>query len=132
MVVPNLGEDFIPTEEKVKDHVLLMASGVGITPFRSIAYELLERRGHAGKVHLLYSVHGEEDVVYAEEWEDLAAKYPNFEVTILTRHPPAQNAKYERGNVWERIPELGDPERSCAFLCGTSTMVKKSVAALQV
>lgn len=131
MVVPNLGEDFIPTEEKVKDHVLLMASGVGITPFRSIAYELLERRGHAGKVHLLYSVHGEEDVVYAEEWEDLAAKYPNFEVTILTRHPPAQNAKYERGNVWERIPELGDPERSCAFLCGTSTMVKKSVAALQ-
>ena len=48
MLVPNLGEDFIPTPEKVKDHVLLLASGVGITPFRSIAYELLERRRHSG------------------------------------------------------------------------------------
>eukprot|EP00439_Symbiodinium_sp_Y106_P055839 s71_g7.t2 len=28
-------------------------------------------------------------------------------------------------------PAKQDPDRSCAFLCGTSTMVKKSVAALQ-
>lgn len=130
MLVPNLGEDFIPTPEKVKNHVLLLASGVGITPFRSIAYELLERRHHSGKVHLLYSVHGEEDVIYADEWQGLSETYPNFEATIMVRHQ-AEDAKFCVGNVWDKIPELQNPKDSCAFICGTTNMVKKSVAALE-
>lgn len=130
MLVPNLGEDFIPTPEKVKTHVLLLASGVGITPFRSIAYELLERRHHSGKVHLLYSVHGEEDVIYADEWQGLSETYPNFQATIMVRHQ-AEDAKFCVGNVWDKIPELQNPKDSCAFICGTTNMVKKSVAALE-
>lgn len=55
-----------------KDKVLLLAGGIGITPFRS----MLEDLGKAGKdVVLLYGNKTKQDIALKNELEDLASKY---------------------------------------------------------
>jgi ferredoxin-NADP reductase len=56
---------------------ILLAGGVGITPFRSMALDASTSR-HAHRLLLLYSNRRPEDAAFLHELEDLAAKNKNF------------------------------------------------------
>jgi Na+-transporting NADH:ubiquinone oxidoreductase subunit F len=58
--------------------MVLIAGGAGIAPIRSIALDELGRRSTGRKISLWYGIRSQQDLCYAQEFDDLAAKHDNF------------------------------------------------------
>ncbi|KAI6866816.1 hypothetical protein KC323_g3788 [Hortaea werneckii] len=56
--------------------VLFVAGGAGITPIYSLAREALKDEQDKTRIHLLWGVNGERDIVLKEELAALQARYP--------------------------------------------------------
>ena len=79
-------------------HLVMLAAGIGICPFRSMIAESLARNPNR-KITLLYSNRTEEDMVFRKELDDWQERYPSFKaVYFLTREENIIN-----GNVRGRI-----------------------------
>lgn len=62
--------------------LLLLAAGCGVTPVMSIARDALAHHPQQS-VQVFYSVRTPQDVIFAEEWQQLAARFPQLDLTIL-------------------------------------------------
>lgn len=102
---------------------LLVGTGTGVTPLRSLLHDALARGDHHPLV-LLFGVRTRDDLLYAAELADLAAKHPNvrFEPT-LSRADGAWTGR--RGYVQHHAPELWKelPPDTHAYICGLNRMV---------
>ena len=110
---------------------LLIATGTGIAPFRSML-EALFGPGRAGApvaaIHqaqfwLLFGSRYEQDIYYREEFERLAAEHANFHfLPTLSRGGPEW--KGLRGYVQEHVREIvGSRSDMQAYICGLDKMV---------
>jgi ferredoxin-NADP reductase len=105
---------------------LLIATGTGIAPFRSMLHWLLaEEVRHEGRqLWLLFGARAEQDLYYREEFEQLAAKHTNFHFLPTLSRAPA-DWKGLRGYVQAHVPELvGSRADMHAYICGLAKMVK--------
>lgn len=80
--------DFTVSRDETRPLVLL-AGGIGITPFLSILRDL-ENRRTALPVTLLYSISSLQDVPFARELMDLAQRNANYTIRFLTTNVPAE------------------------------------------
>ena len=104
---------------------LFVGTGTGITPFRSMIRAAIDS-GSRAKLWLLLGVRREEDILYRDELEELAARSPSFQLFVtLSRPGPTWTGR--RGYVQEHVPELwqglGDPTGQ-VFIYGLDRMVK--------
>jgi ferredoxin-NADP reductase len=60
-----------------QNDMIMMASGTGIAPFRSMISHWLATSGST-RCTLIFGVRYEETILYKEEWERLAAAHSNF------------------------------------------------------
>jgi len=105
---------------------LMVATGTGISPFRSMLQALASSADNLPHpVALLLGVRTEEDILYAQELAKLANSLSNlrFEVTLSRGSDGWQG---RRGHVQVHIPELvGSMQGPCdVYVCGLSRMVK--------
>src|SRR5437899_3334474 len=86
LVLPPAGK-FLPVLQPDK-HLICLAGGSGVTPFRAFVREST-RRELATKIIVLYSVRTTNDIIFHQEFRDLAAENPNFNfyVTCTRLHP---------------------------------------------
>lgn len=110
--------------------ILMIAGGIGITPFRGI----LEDLGKAGKdIHLIYGNKTEADIALRGELEVLAEKYSIKIHHVLSNQPTLpspttyniQHTTYSSGFVTpelisQLVPDITNRE---AFLCGPPPMM---------
>ncbi|MFU2316706.1 NADH oxidoreductase [Rahnella sp. PCH160] len=68
--------------------LLLLAAGCGVTPVMSIARRVLAH-SPAQSVQVFYSVRSPQDVIFAQEWQHMAAQYPQLRLTILAENDAA-------------------------------------------
>ncbi|MFO6297356.1 NADH oxidoreductase [Rahnella selenatireducens] len=68
--------------------LLLLAAGCGVTPVMSIARRILAH-SPAQSVQVFYSVRSPQDVIFAQEWQHMAAQYPQLRLTILAENDAA-------------------------------------------
>lgn len=68
--------------------LLLLAAGCGVTPVMSIARRVLAH-SPAQSVQVFYSVRSPQDVIFAQEWQRMAAQYPQLRLTILAENDAA-------------------------------------------
>ena len=110
---------------------LFVATGTGVTPFRSMLRAALAA-GDRTPTWLLFGVRREEDILYREELESLAAAHPHlrFVPTLSQPDTPAWTGRrgYVQAHVRELLGELaalpaaeGRPPH--AYICGLQRMV---------
>jgi ferredoxin-NADP reductase len=113
-----------------------LAGGSGITPFRSIAREIVYGDLDA-ELLLLYGSSDEDDIVFYEELKDLEASAPGkIKVVHVLSCEEVTLAGCEQGFITaDTIGKYADVDHSSFFLCGPQAMyefVEKELAALNL
>lgn len=102
----------------------IVAGGSGITPVLQILNEIITTPEDLTTVHLIYANDTEKDILLKDELDDMAYKYPNFDVHYVVRHPK-QNWTGETGLVTmdmmsRYLPQYSEENR--LIICGPEPM----------
>lgn len=121
------GKSMIPKERDTD--LVMMATGVGIGPFLSLAHHLLAQ-GFSRPIRVYWGLRQVEDVCLLDQLDDLAATYPNFSYDIsLSRPTPDWGGL--RGRVTESVPPLLNRLGGTHFyLVGNGAMIEEMRLAL--
>jgi ferredoxin-NADP reductase len=128
------------------EDVILISTGTGVAPFRSMARDLfgvdrasqpgtrqqmplrppalgVEHQHNGRQIWLVYGTRYPEDIYYREEFELLAAEHPNFHYIASLSRPP-ESWSGERGYVQEHVRKIvGERRNMHAYICGLNEMV---------
>lgn len=123
-VLPPVGR-FLPVLEPDR-HLVCIAGGSGVTPFRGFAREATRRQLQT-RITVLYSVRRPADIIFRQEFEELARQNPNFVFHVTCTRLTADD-------VWSghhgRITghwvgeHLGDPAKTVFYACGPNALVE--------
>ena len=109
--------------------LVLVATGVGVGPFLSLATHLLES-GFQKEIHLFWGLRLVEDVCLLDELDALEEAHGNFHYDISLSQPPA-DWPGPRGRVTETVPAMLDRLGGKQFLlCGNGAMIEELARAL--
>lgn len=111
---------------------VLVATGTGVTPYRSMLPELAKRleANPALRVDLLLGVRTRADALYEDEFLAFAEQHENFNFYLHLSRDELQDPKpHERkGYVQTGLQQLNlNPETDIIYLCGNPNMIDESV-----
>lgn len=111
-----LGHELIV--DKSSEKVLLVAGGIGITPFVPIVRDLIENAPSVKEVTLIHGVNKQDEFIYSEEFIALAqdAKFNYLQVVAFDEEWQGQ-----KGFVTDVLKEL-DLEGYSVYMCGPKPM----------
>ncbi|MBU3758516.1 MAG: FAD-dependent oxidoreductase [Candidatus Omnitrophica bacterium] len=103
--------------------IVFISTGTGIAPFRSMIHDLLDRK-ESLEIWNLFGNRYEEDILYKEEFENLAREHSNFKNVFTVSRPKtwAGETAYVQNLLKKYIPVSGDTH---LFICGLSAMIKE-------
>ncbi|WP_435170925.1 benzoate 1,2-dioxygenase electron transfer component BenC [Falsirhodobacter sp. 1013] len=104
---------------EVRRPLLMLAGGTGLAPFLSML-EVLAQAGHAQKIHLIYGVTRDLDLVLLEELEAFTRRLPNFTYATVVADEASSHPR--KGWVTQHMPNDLGPDFD-AYLCGPPPMV---------
>lgn len=115
--------DFVLDEKDTKPQVMI-AGGIGITPYRSIIKDINDRSLNT-PIYLLYANSHEDEITFKTELDEIASKNSNIKVTYFISEPDA-NWKGEKGRMdSSSISHLTSHiSRPTFWLCGPPLMVQ--------
>ncbi len=99
-------------------NLVLVATGTGIAPIRSVILKLLPQRQAFGRVQLVYGVREASEFAFSSEFDAWAEAGLELHLTLSSKHAGWSG---EVGRVQQRLPVLA-LEEAFAFLCGQTTM----------
>ncbi len=106
--------------DKKSEELVLVAGGIGITPFLPILHDLKKDAGHVKKVSLIYGVNREHEFLYKKEFQDIESDYTDFEyipVVAFEKDYPG-----EKGFVTDVLKKK-DLTSAKIYMCGPKPMV---------
>ena len=110
--------------------MVLIGGGVGMAPLRAIIHDQLERVGTTRKISFWYGARSRLDLFYADAFDDLAARYPNFSWTAALSDPtPEDDWQGPTGFVhkvtYDRYLKTHPAPENCEYyLCGPPLMIQ--------
>ena len=114
---------------------LLIATGTGVTPYRSMLPQLQSLMAERGvEVVLLQGARTPAELLYGDEFRAFADAHPEFRyVPCLSRElPPDPHPDVRHGYVQQHLGEFApDAARDIAYLCGNPDMVDACFEALK-
>ena len=125
------GGTFVLPETIDKD-IVMVCTGTGIAPFRSMLRHLARSGQPHRKVHLIFGTRFRSGVLYEEEWMALQREMPGFQYSVaLSREEgPLDTLPFEarKGYVHAYYQEAwaGRGESVQFLLCGWSNMVDEA------
>lgn len=124
MVLPPTGK-FLPVYEPDK-HLICIAGGSGVTPFRAFVREATRRKLET-KITVLYSVRTTNDIIFKDEFHQLALDNPNFNFYVTcTRLHPQDPWTGRRGRItgaWVK-EHVHDLANTVFYACGPNELVE--------
>jgi NAD(P)H-flavin reductase/ferredoxin len=108
-----------------KDHenVLLVAGGIGITPFVPIIEDLIENENNIENIKLIYGVNEEDQFLYRDFFEEMDAKSDKFDFIPVVAFD--ENWQGEKGFVTDVIDKL-EIDKYKIYMCGPGAMENAS------
>lgn len=101
--------------------IVFVSTGTGIAPFRAMIHQLLVS-GESCSILNIFGTRYEEDILYREEFEDLARKYPHFQNIFTVSRP--KNWKGETDYVQHVFKKhIKNPHHTHVYICGLSNMI---------
>ncbi|MCB0687800.1 MAG: hypothetical protein KDC53_14795 [Saprospiraceae bacterium] len=73
---------FILTDDMLDKELVMICTGTGVAPFRSMLLDLKSRNAFKKKVHLIFGTRRQEDILYQEDFSRLAIQEPHFTYTV--------------------------------------------------
>ncbi len=126
-----LGRFFV--HKSAPEPMLFLAGGSGLSSPKSMILDLFEGGVEKREIALIYGARNRSELYYADLFDDLAARYPNFRyVPALSEPEDADDWRGETGFVHEVAQRLFDKrfEGHKAYLCGPPPMVDACITAL--
>lgn len=123
--------DFVLQESSTKN-ILMIATGTGISPIKSMLMHLLDTRS-SRKVRLFFGVRHESDLFYTDLYRGLAARYPEFKYDIILSSPNPETWAGLRGRVTDLLEKRvvpADGDTTEAYICGGREMIEDCKARL--
>ena len=111
------GAFFLPADYSARK-ILLCSAGSGITPMMSMAHWLLDNQRET-EILFLHSARHAEDIIFRDELMALAAKYPQFKLSLILDNTTDAFVCYQgflNPVLFDQlVPDLSDCH---AFMCG--------------
>ncbi len=123
-VIPPVGK-FLPVYEPNK-HLICIAGGSGVTPFRGFAREATRRKLET-KITVLYSVRTPADIIFHNEFRELEKENPNFKFHVTcTRVTPEHNWTGRAARITsDWVKEITtDLPNTVFYACGPNALVE--------
>ncbi|HEX9817939.1 MAG TPA: FAD-binding oxidoreductase [Patescibacteria group bacterium] len=113
---------FIVEPTDPKQALAFVATGVGITPFRSMLLDLLQTKKDPRPMTLYWGLRHVEEMIWQDEFQELSENFPNFQF-----HPVISRATQEwplcRGRVTDCLNTHQLPANAGYYLCGSDQMI---------
>ena len=114
------------TLQPVQRDVIFIATGTGLSAIRPMIHTIFTQ-GTQKNITLLFGVRTQQDLLYREEWEQLAAQHPNFHfIPTLSKEPWQGHHEY----VQDLLPRYWKGEDVDFYICGLPPMVDTAVSIL--
>lgn len=113
--------------------MVMVAIGTGMAPILSILRYMREEKLTHRKATFFYGAKVEDELFFADEFEELQRELPNFRyVPCLSRVPDGASWDGERGRVTDAITKYIQDGSVCeAYLCGSGVMIDSVVELLK-
>lgn len=117
--------------------MILVGGGAGMAPLRSIVLDQLRCRGATRPIAFWYGARDLQELFYREEFDALAAEFPNFTWHVALSEPHAGEAwTGDRGFIhavlYERyLRDHPAPEDCDYYLCGPPLMLQATLRLLE-
>ena len=117
-------------KEPIEKDLVLICTGTGIAPFRSMLLDIYKNKKAHQNIHLIFGARTEEEILYRKEFEQLEKEMPQFSYDIALSR--ATNWKGYKGYVHQIYLEKYKDTRPdiLFYLCGWSDMIDDAVANL--
>ena len=123
-VIPPVGK-FLPVYEPNK-HLVCIAGGSGVTPFRAYAREATRRKLDT-KISVLYSVRQPKDIIFDADYREMDPAPPPFHFHVTcTRAKSEDNWTGRTGRIdaaWVKS-FVGDLSNTVFYACGPNALVE--------
>jgi len=104
-------------------HLLFLATGTGIAPFRPMIEDVLYKKRFRGEVRLVWGVRHETNLYWLKEMDNINRDYDNFKFDIVISQPSEDWPGF-RGHLGGLVNDLTqDWDKSLVYLCGSREMI---------
>lgn len=101
--------------------LVFVATGTGIAPFRAMIQQFF-KDGTDREVWLIFGNRYETDILYDEEWKELAKEHQNFHYVPTISRPKTWTG--EKEYVQKLLPKyLKTPHDTHLYICGLTNMI---------
>ena len=112
-----------PSLQYEAKHILFLATGTGIAPFKPMIEDLLYRKHYPEEVRLIWGMRHEEELYWLKEMDNINRDFDNFEFeTVISK--PSDDWPGFRGHVGDVVDDLRqDWSTTLVYLCGAPEMI---------
>ena len=125
MILPPAGK-FLPVYDPPGKHLICIAGGSGITPFRGFAREATRRKLDT-RITILYSVRTTTDIIFNDEFRALEAENPKLKFLVTCTRLGAEDPwPGRRGRLtpeWVKEIVGDDGANTVFYACGPNALV---------
>lgn len=107
--------------------LVLVGTGTGIVPYKSMFPELLKKAENT-EIHILLGVQYRKDALYQDEFVEFAKKHHNIHFKLCLSRETQDLKDYEiSGYVQNQFDTIGlNPETDVVYVCGNPNMIDQS------
>ncbi len=123
-------------KDQIPKRYLLVATSTGITPYRAMLAELIQRMEKSPELQviILQGVQKRNEILYRNEFTALVEQYPQtaFHVCLSREDKNTLAPNEHSGYVQHLFPDLNlNPETDLVYLCGNPAMIDDAFSQLK-